>query len=185
MSLGRCVAEDRCVRWEWHSAEMAVDPTMSIKPRFVPYWGWLWLHRGCQRRKIRCLEGKRPGPTGRIWTLSLCGEQEYWKRGRTLLQKRSSTWLLWSGQGDFSLESCYLIAHSNSNKTYALVNNSTAKKVLIFGSKSILAASLSSRNSSADDMLHSFIIFWCFFALCINHMIGSQIAEIAARYGTA
>ena len=134
MSPGRGVAEDRCVRWEWHSAEMAVDPTMSIKPRFVPYCGWLWLNRGCQRRKIRCLEGKRPGQTGRIWSLSHCGEQEYWKRGRTLLQKRSSTWLLWSGQGDFSLESCYLIAHSNSNKTYALVKNSTAKKVLIFGS---------------------------------------------------
>ena len=172
----------RCVRWEWQSAEMAVDPTMSIKPRFVPCGGWLRLNRGCQRRKIRCLEGKRPGQTGRIWSLSHCGEQEYWKRGRTLLQKRSSTWLLWSGQGDFSLESCHLIAHSNSNKTYALVNNSTAKKVLIFGSKSILAASLSSRNSSADDMLHSFIIFWCFFALCINRTFGSQIA---ARYGTA
>ena len=160
---------------------MAVDPTMSIKPRGVPCWGWLSSHWGCQRRKIRCLEGKRPGQTGRIWTLCLCGGQEYWKRGRTFLQKRSSTWLLWSGQGDFSLESCYLIAHSNSNKTYALVNNSTAKKVLIFGSKSFLAASLSSRNSSADDMLHSFIIFWCFFALCINHIFYSQIAQIEAR----
>ena len=160
---------------------MAVDPTMSIKPRWVPCGGWLSSHWGCQRRKIRCLDGKRPGQTGRIWSLSHCGEQEYWKRGRTLLQKRSSTWLLWSGQGDFSLESCYLIAHSNSNKTYALVNNSTAKKVLIFGSKSFLAASLSSRNSSADDMLHSFIIFWCFFALCINHIFYSQIAQIEAR----